>query len=326
MIRWFSFVVVGYMLAALTWWTVLLYRSHNDLTDAKLKVIQLEYDLVYGVKDFDLSQMPELAQIKQANTHFQYMIFGEALVFMLALILGIYYLYKLYKKELAVADQQKNFLLSITHELKSPLTSIKLVLETLKKRTLGTDQVKMLSDNGLEETDRLSDLVETLLFSAKVESGHEFDIQETDISLLLNRIFKRYEQQYSQYRIHNHIDPDLIGQADPGALEMMMNNLLDNAIKYSPKQSEISISAFEKGKQIKIAVADTGKGVAKEDKALIFNKFYRSGSEETRTTKGTGIGLYIAQCIASAHGNTLKVKDNEPKGSIFYFDINTQAQ
>jgi len=121
MIRWLSIIVVIYMLAALTWWTVLLHRGQAKLTEAKERILQLEYDRVYGVHDFDI------------------------IVFAIALILGIFYLYRLYKKELSVASQQKNFLLSITHELNSPLTSIKLVFETLRKRVLGAEHVQTLS-------------------------------------------------------------------------------------------------------------------------------------------------------------------------------------
>lgn len=321
MIRWLSIIVVTYMLAALTWWTYLLYRSHYDLTESRLRQIQLEYDLVYGVKDFDLSQMPELAQIKQANTQFQYMIFGEAFVFGLALILGIYYLYRLYKKELAVASQQKNFLLSITHELKSPITSIKLVLETLKKRVLSTDKVQMLSDNGLEETERLSSLVESLLFSAKVESGHEFDLQATNLSNLVSNIAQRYITQHEERYFHTQIDSDIVHDIDAGAMEMMINNLIDNALKYSKKEQPITISLEHKAEKIYLAISDEGKGISKEEKSLIFKKFYRTGSEETRTSQGTGIGLYIAQHIAMAHKSRLRIKDNEPSGSIFYLEL-----
>jgi len=242
MIRWLSIIVVIYMLAALTWWTVLLHRGQTKLTEAKERILQLEYDRVYGVKNFDISQLSDLEDIRAEQTSFQYMIHGEALVFALALILGIFYLYRLYRKELSIASQQKNFLLSITHELNSPLTSIKLVFETLKKRVLGTEHVQTLSTNGLEETHRL--------------------------------------------------------------------------------QTEIHVSLTKHKDKAVIAVSDQGVGVDKKDLPYIFDQFYRSGSEETRTTKGTGIGLYISQQIAKAHNSKLNVKVGpNQKGSEFYLEL-----
>jgi len=310
------------MLAALTWWTVLLHRGQTRLSEAKERILQLEYDRVYGVKDFDISQLSDLAEIQAEKTSFHFMIHGEALVFALALILGIFYLYRLYKKEISVASQQKNFLLSVTHELNSPLTSIKLVLETLKKRALGTEQVQQLSGNGLEETHRLESLVDKLLFGAKLESSYSFHMEKTDLNQFLSDIVARYKQQFTDYTFSFESQGNLSKEIDREAITIMINNLIENAIKYSPKQTEISISLSPKNDKALISISDEGVGVNKKDMPYIFNQFYRSGSEETRTTKGTGIGLYISQQIAKAHKSKLNVKVGpNNKGSEFYLEL-----
>ncbi len=322
MIRWLSIVVVLYMLAALTWWTVLLHRGQTELSLAKEKILQLQYDRVYGVTDFDITQLTELGDIEAERTSFHYMIHGEAIVFAIALILGIFYLYRLYKKEISVASQQKNFLLSITHELNSPLTSIKLVFETLKRRALGTEQVQTLSTNGLEETNRLESLVDKLLFGAKLESSYSFHMEETDLNRFLDGIVSRYQQQFTNYSFTLDTDTSIIRSIDKEALTIMMNNLIENAIKYSPKHTEINIKLTENTGKAVISVVDQGVGVNKKDMPLIFDQFYRSGSEETRTTKGTGIGLYISQQIARAHKSKLNVKVGENgKGSEFFLEL-----
>lgn len=322
MIRWLSIIVVIYMLAALTWWTVLLHRGQAKLTEAKERILQLEYDRVYGVHDFDITQLSELQDIRAEQTSFQYMIHGEALVFAIALILGIFYLYRLYKKELSVASQQKNFLLSITHELNSPLTSIKLVFETLRKRVLGAEHVQTLSTNGLEETHRLESLVDKLLFGAKLESSYSFNLEETDLNRFLHVIVSRYQQQFPQYTFTLDTDASIIKAIDNEAMTIMVNNLIENAMKYSPQQTEILISLEEKSDKARISVSDQGIGVNKKDLPHIFDQFYRSGSEETRTTKGTGIGLYISQQIAKAHHSKLNVKGGpNNKGSEFYLEL-----
>lgn len=322
MIRWLSIVVVVYMLAALTWWTVLLHRGQTALSQAKEKILQLQYDRVYGVKDFDIAQLSELQDIQAERTSFHYMIHGEALVFAIALILGIFYLYRLYKKELSVASQQKNFLLSITHELNSPLTSIKLVFETLKRRVLGTEQVQTLSSNGLEETNRLESLVDKLLFGAKLESSYSFHMEESDLNRFLDGIVSRYQQQFTNYTFTLDTDTSITRAIDKEAITIMINNLIENAIKYSPQHTEININLTENNGKALISVVDQGVGVDKRDMPFIFDQFYRSGSEETRTTKGTGIGLYISQQIAKAHNSKLNVKAGKNgKGSEFYLEL-----
>lgn len=322
MIRWLSIIVVTYMLAALTWWTVLLHTSQTELTQARERTLQLEYDKVFGVTGFDISKTPELAQLKAEQQSFYWMIHGEALVFAIALVLGIFYLYRMYKKELAVASQQKNFLLSITHELNSPLTTIKLVLETLKKRVLKPEQIQQLSYNGLEETHRLESLVDKLLFGAKLESSYSFHLEPTDLHLLLVEIVTRYRQQFEENTFTLNTKPNIISDVDREAIIIMINNLIENAIKYSPPKSEIKISLQSQNDKATIAVSDTGIGLSKKDIPYIFDQFYRSGSEETRKTKGTGMGLYICQQIAKAHNSTLKAKSiEEDKGSIFWLDL-----
>lgn len=322
MIRWLSIIVVLYMLAALTWWTVLLHRGQSELSEAKEKILQLEYDRVYGVKDFDISKLTDLSDIRAEATSFHYMIHGEAIVFAIALILGIFYLYRLYKKEISVASQQKNFLLSVTHELNSPLTSIKLVFETLKRRALGKEQVEQLSSNGLQETIRLESLVDKLLFGAKLESSYSFHMEETDLNKFLDNIVLRYQKQFTDYTFTLDTNTSIISKIDREAITIMINNLIENAIKYSPKQTEISIRLGEKNGKALVSVSDQGIGVTKKDAPYIFDQFYRSGSEETRTTKGTGIGLYISQQIAKAHNSKLNVKVGaNGKGSEFFLEL-----
>lgn len=321
MIRWLSILVVVYMLAALTWWTVLLHQSQSRLAEAQKKILQLQYDQVYGVKDFDISTLSELGQIDAERTSFHLMIHGEAIVFGIALILGIYYLYRLYRKELAVASQQKNFLLSITHELNSPLTSIKLVLETLAKRKLSSDQVLTLSENGLEETHRLESLVDKLLFSAKLESSYSFHLEDTDLASFISKIVDRYQRQYPQYSFESDLDPTLSASIDRESIMILINNLVENAMKYSDQRSTIKISSKAKNDLAVISVSDNGKGISKRDLPHIFDQFYRAGQEETRTTKGTGIGLYISQQIARAHKTQLVVKSEVNKGSTFSISL-----
>jgi len=100
-------------------------------------------------------------------------------------------------------------------------------------------------------------------------------------------------------------------------LQLLVNNLIENALKYSPKEGVITVTLERKGRSVSLAVADQGQGIPDDEKKKIFDKFYRTGQEATRRTKGTGLGLYLCRKIAEDHDATLKVADNSPVGSIF---------
>jgi len=108
---------------------------------------------------------------------------------------------------------------------------------------------------------------------------------------------------------------------DPLLLRLCLYNLIDNAIKYSPADTAVILQTATTLSGIRITVADEGPGIPDTEKEKIFGRFYRAGSERTRKTKGTGLGLYLSRKIAQAHGGTLRVKDNRPQGSIFVMEI-----
>ncbi|WP_231561643.1 sensor histidine kinase [Sphingobacterium sp. T2] len=105
--------------------------------------------------------------------------------------------------------------------------------------------------------------------------------------------------------------------SDKFAITNVVNNLVENAIKYSPPCATVEVKLYRKDNNLIFSVADHGQGIPDEEKKLIFNKFYRVGNESTRKTKGTGLGLYIVKSVLQKHNATIKVKDNKPSGSIF---------
>ena len=100
-------------------------------------------------------------------------------------------------------------------------------------------------------------------------------------------------------------------------MQMLVNNLVENAMKYSPKESVITVKVTEADREVQLTVIDEGQGIPDEEKRKIFDKFYRAGNENTRTTKGTGLGLYLCRKIVESHNGYISVTDNHPQGSIF---------
>lgn len=260
---------------------------------------------------------------EKLHTHWM-MIFGEGLVFMAVLILGIFQVRKTFRRETSLALQQQNFLLSVTHELKSPIASAKLQLQTLQKHELSREKQKEIIADAINDTERLNNLVENILLAAKIEN---------DVFTL-----HREKQNLSQYlregmnqtiRSSNHkqvvvlaIEPDIYFPIDRTTFPSIVLNLFENAVKYSPADSTITVGLKKRDQKIVLSVADEGGGISEREKQQIFQKFYRVGSEETRKTKGTGLGLYIVDYLVKQHDGTIAIKNNSPNGSVFEIVFN----
>ncbi len=318
-----SYGVIAYMLIAFAWWSVLLFTKNRDAFYAKrdlLHIGMIAEGLVENNEAFIQSE-PYKA-LEQRYRRQEWMILGEVSVFVFSLIIGIWLINRGYHKEVIAAKQRRNFLLSITHELKSPIASIRLVLETLLKRELKREQFEKLSQTALNETDRLHMLVEDLLLSAKLETAYQPNLEPLDLSDLLQDLVFKMQAKYhnAHFTYHENIsDPTILG--DKSGLTSVALNLLENAVKYSTGPANIDVQLTEHHGKLRLEVADQGIGIEESEKKQIFEKFYRVGNEDTRKTKGTGLGLYIVEQIVKAHEGTIIVLDNEPRGTIFRIEL-----
>jgi len=249
------------------------------------------------------------------------MIIGEGFMFIAIILGGALLFHKSLNKERKLAEQKKNFLLSVTHELKSPLASIKLYLETIQKRSLSKEQVTDFVGKCLLDVDRLNDMVENMLLAAKIENqSYTFPKQEFDLSMLVDSIVNRLQINkcdLTSQLINAEIESKIEVTGDKFALTAVVTNLLENAIKYSGPCETVDVKLYTKAGKVHLEVADHGIGIADAEKSRIFDRFYRVGSEETRNTKGTGLGLYIVKQVLDKHEAIINVRDNRPAGSVF---------
>jgi two-component system, OmpR family, phosphate regulon sensor histidine kinase PhoR len=242
------------------------------------------------------------------------MILGEGAVFLLILIVGIWYVRKSIIKDIKLSERQSNFLLSVTHELKTPLASNKLYLQTLVKRNLEKEQRDQLLVKAIEENDRLERMIDNILNASRLENKVLQVTKETfELNALAKSSIDRFKQLAPTAVFKLEMKEKTLINGDRLLIETILNNLIENALKYAGRSAEISI--FSKNKLF--GVKDNGPGVSAEDQPEIFKKFYRSGSEDTRTQKGTGLGLYIVSKLAHLHGGTITYSDNQPKGACF---------
>ena len=247
------------------------------------------------------------------------MIIGEGLIFLLIFVWGALKLKKQVKREHEINQQQQNFLLAITHELKSPLASVKLYIQTILKRDLGRDQQKVFLDNSLKDIERLDDLVENVLLTTKLENRtYQLPKEAFNMTELIEGIIDRLQKNACKTQIIKFdLEPNIELKADKFAITNVITNLIENAVKYSPPCATVFVKLHSQSTNLLFSVTDHGEGIPDDEKKLIFNKFYRVGSEATRKTKGTGLGLYIVKTVLQKHNATIRVKNNTPTGSIF---------
>lgn len=316
-----TYGLLVYILLAFLWWSILLVTKNRDAFQAKVDKWQLVLAAQGQISNPDEFLETEFYQdLRRDYQRQEWMIVTEGIVLLGGVIVGIYFVHRGYRREVWTTKQQRNFLLSITHELKSPIAGIRLILETFQNRKELPPAIhEKLTANGLREADRLTGLVEDLLLSAKLESRHyELYREALDLGEILLDTAQKVQGKYPTARIELDIEEDLpFFFGDPAAITSVALNLVENAAKYSQPEPLIQIGLHRRGEEFHLSVADNGPGIADVDKKRIWRRFYRVGSEDTRMTKGTGLGLYIVHQLVELHGGAIKVIDHAPGGSRF---------
>ncbi|MBK9017427.1 MAG: GHKL domain-containing protein [Saprospiraceae bacterium] len=310
---------MAYMLMAFAWWSLLLFTKNQDAFYAKRDLMKIGMVAEGRVKsDTEFEQTVDYQELAKKYQRQERMIFGEALMFVLTLLAGLWFINQGYQKEVKANQQRRNFLLSITHELKSPISSIRLVLETLLRRELPKEKANLLATSALRENERLHELVENLLLSAKLETAYQPHFEEINLAALLEDLMAKLADRHPEAVIALEKPDDFpMVKMDRQGIISMATNLLENAIKYADDRPEIEVRLFYDKNKVTMEFADNGPGISDKEKKRVFEKFYRIGSEETRKTKGTGLGLFIVQQVVKAHNGRIQVLDNQPKGTVF---------
>ncbi len=317
-----TFLGTGYILVAFAWWSLLLFRKNEENLLDKIELLKLQMGIEKSyTDDKTFKTTPQYMSLIKKHNRQKYMIWGEGSFMFLGLLAGTWAINASFKKEIVLANQRRNFLLSITHELKSPIASIQLVLQTFQKRKLDAQQAEMLLNSANKETDRLNELVNNLLLSAKLEASYERTIEEINVTNLLTDIISKINIRFPKAHISLVKNEVPILRGDKQGLISVFTNLIENAVKYSPDDPTILVKYFYENDCFKFDIIDNGLGINSLEKKKVFEKFYRVGSEETRKTKGTGLGLYIVAQVVKAHRGFIRISDNQPKGSIFHIGL-----
>jgi two-component system phosphate regulon sensor histidine kinase PhoR len=225
-------------------------------------------------------------------------------------------------REAKVAKLQTDFVNKVSHDLRTPLTSIRMFVETLQ---LGRLQDPARQAEALEiiaeETARLSSLINRLLDWARMESGRRsYELRREDVARIVDAALQAFEPQRLGHPVEltREVADDLPPVwADPKALAEALLNLLNNAHKYTGPVKRISVSAARNGGTVVLRVADNGPGIAPREQKRIFDKFYRGKDAITRAVEGTGLGLSMVKHIVAGHGGQISVQSEVGKGATF---------
>lgn len=295
-----------YVIAALVWWFISLEKQNKEMYTYQRNHPQIAIN------------KQEVAKIKDAYERNTIKYAGEGIVFLGLILVGAAFIFRSLRRQVAMQNQQQNFMMAVTHEFKTPIAVAKLNLETLLKHELDREKQQKLIGAALDETKRLDFLANNILVSSQLESkGFLINKEELDFSYLLKDRVKEFKQRFTDRKIVTEIEENIDMKGDALLLQILVNNLLENAIKYTTKKDAIYIKLAEQPGKITLQIIDEGPGIAEEEQEKIFSKFYRIGNETTRKKQGTGLGLYICRKIAKDHNADISMTNDTHGGSIF---------
>jgi two-component system, OmpR family, phosphate regulon sensor histidine kinase PhoR len=248
---------------------------------------------------------------------------GGAILFTIIIVSAFFLTLRSLLKQKKLSEIKNDFINNMTHEFKTPLATISLAVDALKNEKVKNDAAKMqyFTDIIKEENKRMNKQVETILQAALLDKQEvQLNLQHLAahdlITIALNNITLQVEEKGGVLDVNLNAENDLIN-ADDVHFTNLINNLLDNAVKYSKEQLLIKLTTSNTAKQFKIKIEDNGIGMSKETISRIFEKFYRAHTGNIHNVKGFGLGLSYVKTMVDAHGGTIKPESVLGKGTAF---------
>lgn len=289
------FILAIYIFAQLIWWTFLL-----------------------------LTLLPQEEISQQADKKIK-MVIGESAFFFLILILFFYQVYRILRREILLKQHQNDFLFSMSHELKTPLTMVQLGLETLlKRKDLPPDTKADLMENILKEHQRFHQLVQNILTAANIEQKQHFSDFISLKPFNFSDFCQKWVYKNKQFVQDSDLEPHIFILADETFLASIFFNLSENARYHNSPDTKISLKLYRAENWAYLEFKDDGQGIANQEKKKIFDKFYKIPQAKGANLKGTGLGLYIVAQIVLAHQGQIDIGNNQPKGTVFILKIPLQ--
>ncbi|PKK85072.1 MAG: hypothetical protein CVT49_00595 [candidate division Zixibacteria bacterium HGW-Zixibacteria-1] len=267
--------------------------------------------------------LPEVEEELTRSTHGRIMMFAsEGSFFVLITLFGAFLIYRTLQRSEELTFRQQNFIHAVTHEFRTPLTSLRLYIQTLQSGKLNDDKKHDLYGKMLDDCYRLEGMVDNVLEAGRSgRQDYRLNLEKTDLTGDLGEYLDNLQPLLDGLggKIERHLEPNITVRADYQALERAVRAIIENALKYSkPENRKISVSLSRQGAFACIDITDNGVGIPVKEQKYIFDRFYRIGDESTRTVKGTGLGLYLVRQAVEAHGGTVEIRsEGIGHGSVF---------
>jgi len=295
----------------------LYFWMENHFEESYISEIEQQGEFEFDEQDIDIANIAvDVALERLENT---LIIFNGAMIIIVPVIAWL-----MTRRTLApvqhIHEQQKQFVSDVAHELRTPLSIMSGELEVALGKERTPPDYRQVLNSSKQETDRLIELSENLLFLARADQGRQaIEFEKVDITDLIGSIIASLQAESTKKEIAIHFQPEeepTFVQGQPAMLRRLFFNLIDNAIRYTPSQGEIWISLSTGKQYVEVEVRDTGVGIPPEDQEKIFDRFYRVDPSRSRT-KGYGLGLAICKSIVELHHGRITVCSALRKGSTF---------
>lgn len=306
--------MVLFVFAQAVWWVVFMAQLVAEKTE-----------IVRSITD-DTQLIDE---IEHEAFHQQVMIGLEGSVFLILILVGIWLMYRSLVRSEELKYHQQNFLHAVTHELKTPLASMKVYIDSLISPKLAKEQKQAVLPRMRQDVARLERLVENILEAGRFErSGYHLNLERINLSDIVNGRLDNLEEITNScaVEIKRDIEPEVFITGDAAALGRSIDAVLENGVKYR-KENEVhlAITLRREKRSIRLTVSDNGIGFEPSERNSIFERFYRVGDERTRRTEGSGLGLYLCREIIRAHSAEIRAYSNGTgKGARFEILFNAE--
>ena len=253
-----------YIVAALVWWFITLEKQNQLLTDLRISELNSKKNTL-DPANF-AGQYLKINSDSARNTN-KYI--AEGVTFLILILIGAFFVFRSVRRQFVMQYQQQNFMMAITHELKTPISVATLNLETLQKYQLDAEKQNKLIRMTLQETSRLDNLINNILVSSQLEGGgYVFSKEELDFSSLFKDCIRDAKGRYPDRIFLEEIEPEIEIAGDPLLLQLMISNLIENAIKYSSKEKTITCTLRKSGSNVILNIIDEGIGIKDSEKTI----------------------------------------------------------
>ncbi len=323
-----------------------LFLNSNESIQLALKQSSINR-IIYAKKEFDSSALyfeeslwiwPDVQLLIQISNNSleelrlwkqtRSLVVISLLIILLTIAMLLFY--NIYKKEKKLSRLKTDFVANVSHELKTPISLIRMNAETLEMGRVKEEKKNNYYRVIISETERLTHLINSILNFSKIDSGKkQFTFQAVDLNEKVEFVLAQYEILLDRNDFQRRIDLDSLIQhiyADPNDVIEIILNLLDNAIKYSKDEKRIQVRTYKKDKFVVLEMKDAGSGISEKDLPLIYEPFFRAENSLNQHTKGTGLGLSLVKEMVLACGGKIEVKSKLKEGTTFKIMFKTWSK